>query len=169
MEKFALLLIAAAGLCAPRLCPAGDAVAAPRKQFRQSTGYPFVFRPECYLATTGPAPLRFATAAPACDERSKAPKLPAPTPKPEPPKSDDAKSAPAQEAPAPGPAPAYPPPANGPANRDQADLTRVPDEVLEFFRDGGAHSATRHYLFDPIFMPAQPNELPKSKATYRKE
>ena len=51
----------------------------------------------------------------------------------------------------------------------EPDMARVPDEVLGFFRDKEAHPGKRIYLFDPIFQPARPNELPKSKAIYIKK
>lgn len=149
---------------------AGDAVV-PRKQFKQSATYPFVFRSECYLATNGPAPLRFSPAPPACASRH-APPLPV---------SAKANSVPAKDAStvitaaeeisvSTGPAPAYPPPANAPQRpTDEVDLNRVPDEVLDFFKSTEGRPVARNYLFDPIFQPAIPQELPRSKATYREK
>jgi hypothetical protein len=150
----------------------------PRKQFRQSSTYPFVFRPDCYLATSGPVPLRFAAAGPVCHER-RAPALTLAakgTPKEEP-ATPVEKAAPA---PAPAPAatsdlsapaaldPAFPAPTDAqPPRPSTLDFSKVPDEVLEYFKNTEGRPLRRDYLFDPIFQPALPNDLPKSKATYR--
>ena len=153
----------------PQIGMAGEAVVE-RKQFKQSSTYPYVFRPECYLATTGPVPLRFAPGPPHCPERvvppfPVTPKVEAnsavvPAPKVEPPPP-----------PVPPPvAPAHPVPDNAPVPpHGELDLNRVPDEVLDFFRSTEGRTVTRNYLFDPIFQPALPNELPKSKATYQQK
>lgn len=158
---------------------AGGTDLTPRKQFRQSSTYPFIFRPECYLANRGPAPLRFAAAGPECHER-RAPALtqaakgvveekpalpvepPAPAPAPAP-------AAPDLAAPIPlGPEPAFPAPTDAqPPKTGTHDFSKVPDEVLEYFKNTEGRPLRRDYLFDPIFMPALPNDLPKSKATYR--
>lgn len=47
----------------------------------------------------------------------------------------------------------------------QPDFSKVPDEVLEFFKNTEGRPVRRAYLFDPIFQPVMPNDLPKSKAT----
>jgi hypothetical protein len=157
---------------------AGGTDLTPRKQFRQSSTYPFIFRPECYLATTGPVPMRFAAPGPDCHAR-KAPKLtlaakgapkeepaapvekaPEPPPPPPPP-------APDLSAPVPF-GPAFPAPTDAqPPESSSHDFSKVPDEVLEYFKNTEGRPLRRDYLFDPIFQPALPNDLPKSKATYR--
>jgi len=165
--SLALLLPAAAAWAG------GDDVA-PRKSFRQSSTYPFVFRPESYLATGGPVPMRFGPPPPPCHER-RAPSLtpaaqgvpreePAipvektpPAPEPEPVEPEPAT-----------PEPLFPPPTDAPAPQPGAhDFSKVPDEVLEYFKNAEGRPLRRDYLFDPIFQPALPNDLPKSKATYR--
>lgn len=139
-----------------------------RPHFRESPTYPFVFRAESYLATNGPVPMRFAPAPPHCEERN----APALTPAAKgvelfgpPASAKNSDAAPAAEPddsekvahPAPGTAPA-------PA-RDEIDFGRVPNEVLDFFKNTEGRPIKRSYLFDPIFQPALPNDLPKSKAT----
>lgn len=151
---------------------AGESMAA-RKEFHQSSTYPFVFRADSYLAGPGPAPMRFAPSAPHCPERNA------------PPLTGAAKGADQQDAAAAAkiaaataaandaataPAPAHPAPANAAqATRNDIDFARVPDEVLDFFKNTEGRPVRRAYLFDPIFQPALPNELPKSKATYQQK
>ena len=166
-----MVLLAAALAGAP--ARAGDAVAEPaRKQFRQSSTYPYVFQPDCYLATKGPVPLRFSVAAPGCSQRSAPPLIEAAKGK--------EKAAAAAPAPAPAtgtevisttahPDAAYQPPVEKHEEEqpaDAVDFKRAPEEVLEFFRNNDGKAGKRIYLFDPIFQPVLPNDLPKSKATY---
>lgn len=145
-----------------------------RKEFKQSESYPYVFRPVCYLATSGPVPLRFAVSPPECGDR-RAPKLtgnaktnvkpemPAPpvipppsAPTAEPPSTSTSSSTP----------PAFPPPTNAPAPKPPAvDFSQIPTELVEAFKKGRDGSETKNYLFDPIFQPALPDDLPKSKAS----
>ncbi len=133
----------------------------PRRTFRESRTYPFVFRPEGYLASNGPVPMRIEQGPPPFSKRL-APPLPA--------------AAKATEKPA---LPVLPPldepePAKNTGKKSrkddlalpEPDLGKVPDEVLGFFREKEANTSKRLYLFDPIFQPARPNELPKSKASY---
>ena len=167
MRKLSIFLILALSAAMPAAW-AGDTVVV-RKEFRQSSTYPFVFRADSYLASTGPAPMRFAPAAPHCRE-IKAPPLtsaakgagredPAETPK-----------IAAATGAATTPAPAHAAPANAPQPpRDDIDFERLPDEVLDFFKNTEGRPVRRAYLFDPIFQPALPNELPKSKATYQQK
>jgi hypothetical protein len=152
----------------------GDGSAAPRKQFRQSSTYPFVFRPECYLANAGPVPLRFAAAQPECHQR----KAPALTPaakgivKEETPTPADKPAAPVDPSPLlpTAPEPAFPAPMDAqPPKTNAHDFSKVPDEVLEYFKNTEGRPLRRDYLFDPIFQPALPNDLPKSKATYQQK
>jgi hypothetical protein len=75
-------------------------------------------------------------------------------------------------APAPATAvdPAFPAPTDAqPPKPSTHDFSKVPDEVLEYFKNTEGRPLRRDYLFDPIFQPALPNDLPKSKATYRQE
>ena len=44
--------------------------AEPRKEFKESGEYPYIFRPVGYLATVGPAPMRLGPPAPMCSERT---------------------------------------------------------------------------------------------------
>jgi hypothetical protein len=49
------------------------------------------------------------------------------------------------------------------------DFSKLPDEVLEYFKNTEGRPLRRDYLFDPIFQPALPNDLPKSKAIYQQK
>jgi hypothetical protein len=174
---FHLLLVAACGLGTAH---AGETMVE-RKEFKQSQSYPYVFRPACYLTTSGPVPLRFAVNPPECGDR-RAPKLTAAAksnPKPE--------IAVALDAPSPGLAkepipaaippqpvsstpPAFPPPTNAPAPKPPAvDFSQFPADLVEAFKKGREAGDTRNYLFDPIFQPALPDDLPKSKATSKEK
>ena len=166
-------LILGALVSGPAARAGGDDLT-PRKHFRQTSTYPFVFRPECYLATAGPVPLRLAAPAPECHDR-KAPAL-TPAAKGLPKEEPTARVEKSEPAPAPdlGPAaaaaldPAFPVPLDAqPPKSSTHDFSKVPDEVLEYFKNTEGRPLRRDYLFDPIFQPALPNDLPKSKATYR--
>lgn len=151
--------LAAALMAVVATARAGDD-AVPRKTFRESRTYPYVFQPEGYLATSGPVPMRFEQALPKFSKRT-APPLPAAArapekpvlppiePKVEPPEKNS-KRGKKEELPLP---------------ELEPDLGKVPEEVLGFFREKEANPGKRIYLFDPIFQPARPHELPKSKAT----
>jgi hypothetical protein len=175
---FRFLLVAVCGIGTAK---AGDTVIE-RKEFKQSQTYPYVFRPVCYLATSGPVAMRFSVSGPDCGDR-RPPKLtPAArsNPKPEP-------AAAALEAPIPGLAPepapaaapvqqttstspAYPPPTNAPTPKPPAvDFSQFPADLVEAFKKGRDSAEARNYLFDPIFQPALPDDLPKSKATYKEK
>lgn len=166
------LILATFTLCAHS--QAGGDGSEPRKQFHQSSIYPYIFRAECYLATNGPTPMRFSAPLPACGNR-KAPEL-----------TREAKGLPKPEVPAPlllhpvvepqpappepAPEPAFPAPTDAQLPKSSAhDFTKLPDEVLEYFKNAEGRPLRRDYLFDPIFQPALPNELPKSKATYQQK
>lgn len=178
MRKFFhLLLIAAAAI---GTADAGETVVE-RREFKQSTTYPYVFRPVCYLATSGPVPLRFAVNPPDCGDR-RAPKLTAAAksnPKPALSATPDApipgiarESIPAPIAPPPATStpPAFPPPTNAPAPKPTAvDFSQFPADLVEAFKKGREAGDTRNYLFDPIFQPALPDDLPKSKATSKEK
>ncbi len=141
---------------------AGDSIVA-RQQFKESPTYPFIFKAEGYLAVKGPLPMRFRAAGPQCEQR----RPPAP---PVLAKSEATGQSSASEAKEPG----GPPSAHDgtvstavetTTKRDQPDFTKVPDEVLDFFKNTEGRPVRRAYLFDPIFQPVTPNDLPKSKAT----
>lgn len=148
-------------------------LAAPRLHFRESGTYPYVFRSESYLATQGPVSMRFAPAHPLCEERN----APALTPAakgvelfgpPAQAKSNEAASS--EKDPNDSEKATHPAPSNGPAPaRDDIDFGRVPNEVLDFFKNSEGRPVRRSYLFDPIFQPAVPNEQPKSKATSKQK
>ena len=147
-------------LCGP--ARAGDPVV-PRKQFKESSAYPFVFKPESYLTARGPLPMRFASAGPSCEAR----RPPAP---PVVAKSEATAEPSVPGAKPPGEQPAEP--ASAPAahvettpKREAPDFSKVPDEVLDFFKNTEGRPVRRAYLFDPIFQPVTPDDLPKSKAT----
>jgi hypothetical protein len=172
---FHLFLVAACGTASAR---AGETLVE-RKEFKQSQTSPYVFRPVCYLATSGPVPLRFSVNAPDCGNR-RAPKLTGAAktnPKPVVVATPDApipglnKETAPPPAPAPTPIatttpPAFPPPTNAPAPKPPAiDFSQFPADLVEAFKKGREAGDTRNYLFDPIFQPALPDDLPKSKAT----
>ncbi len=150
----------------------GGDTAPARTQFHESKSYPFVFRAESYLAATEPVPMRFAPAAPHCPERNAPPLFGAArgVEKPDPAEAAKALAEAAAAKAAAAPEPAHPAPVNGPhAQRDDIDFARVPDDVLDFFKNTEGRPVRRAYLFDPIFQPAIPNELPKSKATHQQK
>ncbi len=131
----------------------------PRKQFKQGDAYPYIFRPEPYLATSGPVKMRFGVPAPECPERFAPPLLQAPQAEHKP-KADLAESSPEKPGKEQGPA--------APPQRD-LNLKRIPDELMEFFSATEGRPVTRSYLFDPIFQPALPVDGPKSKAEYEQK
>ena len=144
------------------LARAGDPVV-PRKQFKESVSYPFVFKPESYLAGRGPLPLRFASAGPSCEaRRPPAPPVIAKSEAATEPSATSAKPS-ADTQPEPAPVPAAQ--SEAPPKREPPDFSKVPDEVLDFFKNTEGRPIRRAYLFDPIFQPVTPDELPKSKAT----
>ena len=165
MPKLALpILVAFVAISGVPGVQAGEEVV-PRKQFKQSTSYPFVFRPECYLATAGPGSMRFDAAPPHCPDRT-GPPLTAIA------KADfKADASPKAELVAALVSAEPQPPSNSIVitPRSEVDLTRMPDEVLDFFKSTDGRPIARNYLFDPIFQPAPPNDLPKSKATYKQK
>lgn len=140
---------------------AGEPVVA-RQQFKESTTYPFVFKAEGYLASKGPLPMRFASAGPKCEQRQ-----------PPPPPVIAKKETPADGNASESKLPAeLPPPAESgekaievSTKREQPDFSKVPDEVLDFFKNTEGRPVRRAYLFDPIFQPVTHDDLPKSKAT----
>jgi hypothetical protein len=174
---FRLLLIAACGI---GTASAGETMVE-RKEFKQSQTYPYVFRPVCYLATSGPVPLRFSVNAPDCGDR-RPPKLTSAArsnPKPEVSTTSDSPipgiaSEPAPPLAPPQPVtstpPAFPPPTNAPAPKPSAvDFSQIPADLVEAFKKGRETGDARNYLFDPIFQPALPDDLPKSKATSKEK
>lgn len=166
-----------------------------RKEFHQQLQYPYVFQPVSYLTEQGPAPMRFGAPVNDCSLHSppqltlaKPTPVPAPSPKkeeksaaqedpsvPQPAKNSATSQPTAPQSPAPAQetrlAPAYPPPQVVQVSLapDGVDFTRVPDEVLEYFKNPYNAVPNARRLFDPIFEPAVMQTAPKSKATYRTE
>ena len=158
LRDFTFLTLGAFSLAGP--ARAGDSVA-PRQQFKESVTYPFVFKADGYLASKGPLPMRFGNAAPPCERRQ--PPAPPVIAKKEPPAEtplSETKS-PAETHPQEA-APAIT--VEAASKREQPDFAKVPDEVLDFFKNTEGRPVRRAYLFDPIFQPVMPDELPKSKA-----
>lgn len=164
----------------------GDEVRPARKEFRQSSTYPFVFEPVCYLENGGPLPLRFGAPIADCSHRD-APPLPKPPEnkaeqpaagETEPLKTEtettQAKSSPVDveaQSKASAPAGAYPPQTSTPAALppDKPDFTKAPEEVMEYYKNPYKAPDPNRHLFDPIFEPAVVHKGPPSKATYREE
>jgi len=154
---------------------AGDGEAAPRRVFRQSSEYPYVFVPVSYLEQ-GPKAMRFAAVEAECAHRN-APLLPSPTPVPTPAtKPEEEPRAEKEKRPAPSPSPAgspaqrpvppeFPPPVNSPQSGGP-DLSKMPDDVTGYFKNPYNSVTHGRHLFDPIFEPAY-HEGPKTKATYQ--
>lgn len=160
--RFDLAILSSIALCATSPAWAGERVVA-RQQFKESTTYPFIFKAEGYLATKGPLPMRFGSAPPKCEQRQ-----------PPPPPVIAKKEAPSEASTAETKAATEPqPPLEGAGNttvevsskKEQPDFSKVPDEVLDFFKNTEGRPVRRAYLFDPIFQPVTPDDLPKSKAT----
>src|SRR5689334_238327 len=85
MAKFPTRFFFAAGLALAFLSPqvqAGDG-GEPRREFRQSSSYPYTFVPVSYLQTGGPKDMRSAPVIGECAHRE-GPLLPAATPSPTP-------------------------------------------------------------------------------------
>ena len=138
--------------------------AEPRKEFKESGEYPYIFRPVGYLATVGPAPMRLGPPAPMCSERTP-PRLI----EPKRPSVTLQSTKPPQQPPGPtyssgGVGALYAPgggPANGAVNAAGAgqgtvDFNRPPDEVMEFFQPQALNDQQRRLLLDPSFIPAPP-------------
>jgi len=130
----------------------------PRKEFRESGEYPYIFRPVGYLATVGPAPMRLGPPMPVCSERT-------------PPRLIEPKRAsvtlqstrPPQQPPGPtysSGSGAYPPGGwsggAGAGGQGGVDFNRPPDEVMEFFQPQALTDQQRRLLLDPSFIPAPP-------------
>ena len=139
----------------------------PRQQFKETVAYPFIFKPAGYLTDRGPLPMRFAAAGVPCGARQ--PPAPPILAKKETP----------SEAPVTDAKPAADQPAETTdsesgvvetsAKHEHPDFAKVPDEVLDFFKNTEGRPIRRAYLFDPIFQPVTPNEAPKSKATSKQK
>jgi hypothetical protein len=152
-------------LLSANIAAAGESTV-PRKQFTESPSYPQIFRPNGYLAAGRPVALRFSAAPPPCAQRTPPPlTLAAAKPEPKPEAAPiEQKPAPEQPQPPDDSTPAAPQP-----KPEAPDFSKVPDEVLEYFKNTEGQPVRRAYLFDPIFQPVQPHELPKSKATYQQK
>lgn len=168
MRNLSILLLLTVPAALP-VARAGD-TAGPRKEFHQSSTYPFVFRADSYLSSTGPAPMRFAPAVPSCAQRTPPPLTEAAKPAARPDPAAATKTPAETSETGAATTTARVPPTNTPQPpRDDIDFARVPDEVLDFFKNTEGRPVRRAYLFDPIFQPALPNELPKSKAIYQQK
>ena len=165
--------------------PAGPSQGAnPSQDKSVSAGYPFVYRQVGYLATTGPAPMRFGAPTPGGSERTP-PRITAPK-KPE--LSRTAEGMARTEAiesyrsifgrglPVPPGAPDGGPKVPDAFFDTGSGLgTGGPNsEVLEFFQqptqDPDVQKRQNRFLFDPVFQSAKPPALstaPQSRATYR--
>jgi hypothetical protein len=183
----ATVLPSAFSLAAPAESgPGGVALGAgPSQEKSVSSGYPFVYRQVGYLATTGPAPMRFGAAVPGGSERT--PPRIAAAKKPE--LSRTAEGMARTEA-----IESYrsifgrgipvPPgsPEGGPKIPDAfldagsgSGVGGANNEVLEFFQqpspDPDTQKRQNRYLFDPVFQAAKPpavgGAVPQSRATYR--
>jgi hypothetical protein len=169
MAKFSTLILSAFAVIFASASFAGDSTdpAAPRKEFRQRRDYPFTFEAVSYLAVEGPKPMRFAEAQPECGNHD-APPLPAPKPTPEKKvavtASGDSKKTETQKAMSTTNPPAFPPPANAPSVGGP-DLTKMPDDVMTYFKNPYNAGPRGEHLFDPIFEPGM-SQGPPSKATY---
>ncbi len=160
LRDIALHFIAVTGLISS--AGAGDS-ALPRQQFKETATYPFIFKAAGYLASKGPLPMRFGAAAPPCAQRQPpaqpvlAKKEPAPVSNPDADHNTPVENRASME-----------PPVNtietAASKREQPDFAKIPDEVLDFFKNTEGRPVRRAYLFDPIFQPVMPDELPKSKA-----
>ena len=134
-----------------------------RQQFKESVTYPFIFKADGYLASKGPLPMRFASAGPKCEQRQ--PPAPPVTAKTEPPANASASETKMPVGPSAAQEAAPTATIEASSKREQPDFTKVPDEVLDFFKNTEGRPVRRAYLFDPIFQPVTPDDLPKSKAT----
>ena len=130
----------------------------PRKEFRESGEYPYIFRPVGYLATVGPAPMRLGPPMPVCSERTP-PRLI----EPKRPSVTLQSTKPPQQPPGPtysSGGGAYPPGggagAGGAGGQGGVDFNRPPDEVMEFFQPQALTDQQRRLLLDPSFIPAPP-------------
>ena len=141
---------------------AGEPVVA-RQQFKESVTYPFIFKAEGYLASKGPLPMRFGSALPKCEQRQ--PPAPPVIAKKETPAETPTAEAKAAVEPQQSPEGAGNTTVEASSKKEQPDFSKVPDEVLDFFKNTEGRPVRRAYLFDPIFQPVTPDDLPKSKAT----
>ena len=163
--------------------PSGGVVVsvAPTTDRSVSMAYPLTLRRVGYLATVGPAPMRFGHPSPPANERTP-PRVPATNRRPELSETAEGKArteaietyrsifkgkVPVPEGSAESGITAPNPfleQGSGPANSD----------ILEFFQqpsvEGDAQKRSNRFLFDPIFQAAQPpipGTLPPSRATLR--
>lgn len=107
--------------------------------------------------------MRFASAPPKCEQRQP-PAPPVPVKKETPADAFVAEPKATSE-PQPPPAGAENTTVEVSSKREQPDFSKVPDEVLDFFKNTEGRPVRRAYLFDSIFQPVTPDDLPKSKAT----
>ena len=160
--RFDLAILTSIALCATGSVRAGEPVVS-RQQFKESVTYPFIFKAEGYLASKGPLPMRFASAPPKCEQRQ--PPAPPVIAKKETPAEAPSADAKASLEPPPSVEAAGNATVEASSKKEPPDFSRVPDEVLDFFKNTEGRPVRRAYLFDPIFQPVTPDDLPKSKAT----
>lgn len=160
--RYDLAILTSLALSAAGSLRAGEPVV-PRQQFKESVTYPFIFKAEGYLASQGPLPLRFASALPKCEQRQ--PPAPPVIARKDAPSDAAAAGMKGAAEPAPSPEEAGTTIVEASSKREQPDFSKVPDEVLDFFKNTEGRPVRRAYLFDPIFQPVTPDDLPKSKAT----
>lgn len=163
--------------------PSGSVSASANAATDRSTsmGYPLTLRNVGYLATVGPAPMRFGAPSPSGNERTP-PRVPVSNRRPE--LSDTAEGKARTEAietyrsifkgkvPIPEGSPESGIPAPNPFLEQGTGSTG--NEIMEFFQqpsvEGDAQKRSNRFLFDPIFQSAQPpipGTLPPSRATLR--
>jgi len=163
--------------------PSGSVVAAANSASDRSMsmGYPLTLRRVGYLATVGPAPMRFGPPSPSGNERTP-PRVPVSNRRPE--LSETAEGKARTEA-----IETYrsifkgkvPIPEGSPESGISAPNPFLEqgsgsggNEIMEFFQqpsvEGDAQKRSNRFLFDPIFQSAQPpipGTLPQSRATLR--
>jgi hypothetical protein len=185
---FVLAALISGSRCAavpPESAPPGVAHAANTPHEKSvAANYPFVFRQVGYLATTGPAPMRFGPATPGGSERT--PPRVAASKKPELSRTAEAmarteaieayRSIFGRGIPVPpGSVEGGPKIPDAFLDQGSGGGMGANNEVLEFFQqpppDPDAQRRHNRYLFDPVFQAARPpavgGAIPQSRATYR--
>ena len=160
--RYDLAILTSIALGATGSVRAGELVVA-RQQFKESVTYPFIFKAEGYLASKGPLPMRFGSALPKCEQRQ--PPAPPVIAKKETSAETPAVDSKVNAEPQATPEGAGNITVEASSKKEQPDFSKVPDEVLDFFKNTEGRPVRRAYLFDPIFQPVTPDDQPKSKAT----
>ena len=195
MRYHLTILLVSAALASGSHCVAVPAESAPpgatqasppahEKPGASASNYPFVFRQVGYLATTGPAPMRFGPTTPGGSERT--PPRVASSKKPELSRTAEAmarteaieayRSIFGRGIPVPpGSVEGGPKVPDAFLDAGTGSGGGPNNEVLEFFQqpppDPDTLKRQNRYLFDPVFQAARPpaggNVIPQSRATYR--